>query len=303
MKPVVLALLVAAVFAAPVSPARAQHALAGHDLSGLAAHEQDTLTVRELRGSMLDSDSIEVARVIVDVVETPGPGGVKQSRLATRKVWLNHLHGPWMKRFVAQFLPPQATVRAELCPTPRALPGQDKPWMVSVLWINGVRERGQAYVDLANLCGFAGLMGRMPLGVDVDPARADSLFALFQQALYGDSALKVMKLPPLAASKPVAGLGDQPPQVSVRVAPAYPDSARRAGAEGTVSVRALVGADGGVQEAHVLKGVFGLDLAAVEAVKQWRFKPAMRGSTPVAAWVVVPVKFELTAPASDPKPH
>jgi protein TonB len=38
-----------------------------------------------------------------------------------------------------------------------------------------------------------------------------------------------------------------------------------------------------------------LDLAALEAVRNWRFVPARRGTDPVAAWVIVPVVFRLTS--------
>ena len=36
-----------------------------------------------------------------------------------------------------------------------------------------------------------------------------------------------------------------------------------------------------------------LDLAAMEAVKQWRFEPAKQGNRPVAVWVMLPVRFAL----------
>lgn len=36
-----------------------------------------------------------------------------------------------------------------------------------------------------------------------------------------------------------------------------------------------------------------LDSAAAEAVKKWLFEPARAGKTPVAVWVLLPVKFEL----------
>jgi protein TonB len=38
-----------------------------------------------------------------------------------------------------------------------------------------------------------------------------------------------------------------------------------------------------------------LDAAAENAVRRWRFIPAKRGETPVAASVVVPVEFRLTS--------
>jgi len=38
-----------------------------------------------------------------------------------------------------------------------------------------------------------------------------------------------------------------------------------------------------------------LDQAALDAVRQWRFVPAKRGSEAIAAWVVVPISFSLGA--------
>ncbi|HKQ59379.1 MAG TPA: energy transducer TonB [Candidatus Eisenbacteria bacterium] len=62
--------------------------------------------------------------------------------------------------------------------------------------------------------------------------------------------------------------------------------------QGTVLVQALVGADGKVKDTRVVKSVPGLDDAAVAAVRQWVFKPAMTKGKPVAVWVAVPVRFE-----------
>ena len=77
------------------------------------------------------------------------------------------------------------------------------------------------------------------------------------------------------------------------MAPAYPDSARAAGIEGAVVVRALVGSDGHVLRVEIETSVPGLDAAALAAVKQWRYKPATVNGKPRAVWVGVPVTFHL----------
>ena len=71
----------------------------------------------------------------------------------------------------------------------------------------------------------------------------------------------------------------------------YPDIARQAGAEGTVVVQALVGTDGRVKDTRIVRSIPMLNGAALDAVKQWRFKPASTGGRPVAAWVSVPISF------------
>ncbi len=83
------------------------------------------------------------------------------------------------------------------------------------------------------------------------------------------------------------------PEAVTKVSPIYPDIAREAGVDGQVLVQALVGKDGKVKDAKVVKSIPMLDQAALTAVKQWVFKPALSNNKPVAVWVAVPVKFSL----------
>jgi len=83
------------------------------------------------------------------------------------------------------------------------------------------------------------------------------------------------------------------PEAITTTAPVYPDLAREAGVAGTVMVQALVGKDGKVKDTKVVKSIPMLDAAAVAAVKQWVFKPALSNNKPVAVWVAVPVRFSL----------
>ncbi len=83
------------------------------------------------------------------------------------------------------------------------------------------------------------------------------------------------------------------PEAVTKVEPRYPDIAREAGVEGTVMIQVLVNRDGGVADTRVVKSVPTLDQAAIECVRQWRFKPASSGGKPVAVWVAVPIKFTL----------
>jgi periplasmic protein TonB len=83
------------------------------------------------------------------------------------------------------------------------------------------------------------------------------------------------------------------PEAVTKVAPIYPDIARDAGVDGQVMVQALVGKDGRVKDVRVVKSIPMLDQSAINAVKQWVFKPALSNNKPVAVWVAVPVKFSL----------
>ena len=79
------------------------------------------------------------------------------------------------------------------------------------------------------------------------------------------------------------------PEAISKVPPVYPEAARPA--DGTVLIQALVGKDGRVRDTRVVKSIPGLDDAAVAAVRQWVFKPAMAKGSPVEVWVAVPVRF------------
>ncbi len=83
------------------------------------------------------------------------------------------------------------------------------------------------------------------------------------------------------------------PEAVTKSIPVYPDIAREAGVDGQVMVQALVGKDGKVKDVRVVKSIPMLDAAAVAAVRQWVFKPALSNNKPVAVWVAVPVKFSL----------
>ncbi len=78
-------------------------------------------------------------------------------------------------------------------------------------------------------------------------------------------------------------------------APGYPDTARRARQEGTVSLRVLVTAGGRASEVHLAgsSGVSSLDQAAIRAVRRWRFTPARQNGQAISAWVRVPIRFKL----------
>ena len=75
----------------------------------------------------------------------------------------------------------------------------------------------------------------------------------------------------------------------------YPESAKEAGAEGTVMVKFTVGTDGSVGDVMIARGVNeALDQAAVDATKELqKFTPGTVGGEPVAVTMVLPVKFQL----------
>jgi protein TonB len=76
---------------------------------------------------------------------------------------------------------------------------------------------------------------------------------------------------------------DTAPRPLELVPPEYPDAARREGRDGHVVVAFTVDADGRVAEVEVQESSDAeFESAALEAVRRWRFKPAMRDGEPVA---------------------
>ncbi|MCL1861758.1 MAG: TonB family protein [Proteobacteria bacterium] len=77
--------------------------------------------------------------------------------------------------------------------------------------------------------------------------------------------------------------------------PEYPSRSRRLREQGLVKLRVHVTEEGRADEVtlHTSSGFDLLDQSALDAVRRWRFRPARRGGTPVAGWVVVPLRFEL----------
>ena len=87
---------------------------------------------------------------------------------------------------------------------------------------------------------------------------------------------------------------DVEPKVITQAQPAYPESAMKAGAEGTVYLKVWVSKTGKVKKGVVLKSdnsVF--DQAAKDACMKWAFTPALKDGKPVDVWVAIPFRFRL----------
>ncbi len=77
------------------------------------------------------------------------------------------------------------------------------------------------------------------------------------------------------------------------VRPEYPPEAKAAGIQGIVSLSALIGADGKVQNLMVLSGHPLLVKAALEAVKNWVYKPTLINGEPVEVKTTIDINFTL----------
>jgi len=96
-------------------------------------------------------------------------------------------------------------------------------------------------------------------------------------------------------SGPVQVGGDvKPPQVVQYVRPAYPPLARQARIQGTVRIEAILARDGSVTAMRVTAGHPLLVPAAVDAVKQWRYRPTLLNGQPVEVALAIDVNFTLS---------
>ncbi|MFZ0951991.1 MAG: energy transducer TonB [Candidatus Sulfotelmatobacter sp.] len=79
-----------------------------------------------------------------------------------------------------------------------------------------------------------------------------------------------------------------------RVQPTYPPLARQARIQGTVVLRAVIAKDGSIENLTLVSGHPMLAPAAIEAVKQWRYKPYLLNGEPVEVDTEVLVNFTLS---------
>jgi protein TonB len=90
------------------------------------------------------------------------------------------------------------------------------------------------------------------------------------------------------------GGGVSAPKLIYQVEPEFSEEARKAKFMGIVLVNLVVDAKGNPQNVHVLRGVgMGLDEKAIEAVRQYRFNPAIEGGKPVPVEVNIEVNFQI----------
>jgi protein TonB len=90
------------------------------------------------------------------------------------------------------------------------------------------------------------------------------------------------------------GGGVSAPQLIYSVEPEFSEEARKAKVAGNVLVNLWVDTNGLPSHVHVIRGVgMGLDEKAVEAVKQYKFKPAMENGKPVLVELNVEVNFQI----------
>jgi len=90
------------------------------------------------------------------------------------------------------------------------------------------------------------------------------------------------------------GGGISAPTATSSPDPDYTEEARRAKKQGTCVLWLIVDSTGHPRDIRVVRGLgFGLDAKALEAVKQWKFNPALKDGKPVDVQISVEVEFHL----------
>jgi TonB family protein len=79
-----------------------------------------------------------------------------------------------------------------------------------------------------------------------------------------------------------------------KVPPKYPDEARAEHVQGTVLLRTEIGTDGNVESVELISGHPLLAPAAIDAVKQWKFKPFLLNRQPIAIETQMLISFTLS---------
>lgn len=82
-------------------------------------------------------------------------------------------------------------------------------------------------------------------------------------------------------------------QVATKVAPIYPPQAKEQHIQGTVTLRVEISKTGAVEYVKLISGHPMLAPAAIEAVKQWKYKPFLLNGEAIAAETDVTVNFTL----------
>src|SRR5712691_5961013 len=99
--------------------------------------------------------------------------------------------------------------------------------------------------------------------------------------------------PPKAPQRIRQGGNVQAALIMNRVQPQYPPLARQARVSGTVKLHAIIAKDGTVQELQVISGHPLLIQAALDAVRQWRYRPTLLNTEPVEVDTTIDVIFTL----------
>ena len=172
-----------------------------------------------------------------------------------------------------------------------------------MLWLDQ-RDNNRFYRSLEAPRSVAGqVFDPLPVPLPAGDSTASGMGDLEESPAGGaEAAIEAPPAPPVAApaapmEAPVAPgqIADRDPQPVRSPAPRYPREAQRRGESGTVVLRVHIDADGRPRDIDLVEGSGSrsLDRAAVDAVRRWRFDPAIRNGRPTEGTLQVPITFRL----------
>jgi TonB family protein len=155
------------------------------------------------------------------------------------------------------------------------------------------------YVLSAKLAGFKTLSDPIALRTASD---WDRVVTLQVGTLQETIVVSERRMSPAATPSPASpmrvrvGGNIRAPRKTLDVHPTYPVSMREAGREGQVPIEAVIAADGSVSSVRVTSAQVHPDfaIAAVDAVRQWKFTPTLLNGQPVEVVMTVSVRFSLS---------
>jgi periplasmic protein TonB len=126
---------------------------------------------------------------------------------------------------------------------------------------------------------------------DVETSRVDSIVGGIDVGQITAEALPPVVAPPTG---PVRTGGNIKPPTRIKyVTPEYPEMAKAVKVQGVVIIEAIIGPDGKVENAKVLRGQPLLDGAALDAVRSWEYTPTLLNGAPTSIIMTVTVQFHL----------
>ena len=153
------------------------------------------------------------------------------------------------------------------------------------------------YVLSTTLPGFRALHEEFDLKTAADWDRAVTLQVGTLRETIHVSATRTAPAPPAAGPTRIRVGGNIKVPLKLHdVKPIYPESMRAEGREAEVQLEATIAPDGSVSGVHVTSAQIHPDfaIAAIDAVRQWRFSPTLLNGKPIEVVMTVTVGFRLT---------
>jgi TonB family protein len=124
---------------------------------------------------------------------------------------------------------------------------------------------------------------------------APSVFGRMPMAVFAGLVFAFVTAGSLGAERVYSVGGDVTgPAVIRQIEPRHTDAARRAKLQGTVHLKLVVDSNGVARDIVVTQGIdSGLEANTLQALRQWRFRPATRNARPVAVRANIDVNFRL----------